>query len=101
MDRRLILQTSLEDLLGSGNVYYQPPNGLKLVYPCIVYNWDSADTKFADNNPYSFRRRYQVTIIDRNPDSLIPEKVAALPMCLFDRFFTADNLNHSVFNLYF
>jgi hypothetical protein len=70
-------------------------------YPCIVYNRDSADTEFADNTPYRYTKRYQVTVIDRNPDSGVPDKVAALPRCSYDRFFTADNLNHDVFNIFF
>lgn len=70
-------------------------------YPCIVYQRDNADTKFAGNNAYRYTKRYQVTIIDRDPDSVIPGKVAGLPMCLFNRYFTADNLHHDVYNLYF
>jgi hypothetical protein len=56
---------------------------------------------FANNLPFRHTKRYQVTVIDRDPDSLIPDKVAALPMCLHNRFFVANNLNHDVFNLYF
>lgn len=82
-------------------VYFQPPNGTKMVYPCIVYERDYADTIFAGNNPYNITKRYTVTVIDRDPDSAISKKVAELPMCLFNRFFTADNLNHDVYNLYF
>jgi hypothetical protein len=98
---RLELQSHLETILGSDKVYFSPPASLKIVYPCIIYHRDLTDTRFADNNPYSRVKRYQVTVIDRNPDSLIPEKVGALPMCLHNRFFTADNLNHDVFNLYY
>lgn len=72
-----------------------------MIYPCIVYQRDNADTEFAGNNPYRLTQRYQVTIIDKNPDSEIPKKVAALPLCLFNRFFVADNLNHDVYHLYF
>ena len=98
---RLLLQSSLETLLGSSNVYFQPPNGLAMEYPCIVYKRDAANTEFAGNKPYRYTKRYQVTVIDRNPDSLIPDKVAALPECVFNRHFTAGNLNHDVFVLYF
>jgi hypothetical protein len=70
-------------------------------YPCIVYQRDNANTEFAGNYPYRYTLRYQVTVIDRNPDSDIPGKVAGLPMCLFNRSFTADNLHHDVYNLYF
>jgi hypothetical protein len=70
-------------------------------YPCIVYHRDQADTIFADNSPYRNCKRYQVTVIDRDPDSTVPDAIAALPMTIFDRFFTANNLNHDVFVLYF
>jgi len=58
-------------------------------------------TEYADNGPYKHKTRYQVTVIDKNPDSEIPAKVKALPLCAYSRFFVADNLNHDVFNLYF
>ena len=83
------------------NVYFQPPENIQLVYPCIIYNRGFADTKFADNAPYDHVLRYMVTVIDRDPDSDIPGKVAALPMSIFNRFYTADNLNHDVYNVFF
>lgn len=101
MGLRLNLQTQLEDILGTRAVYFQPPANVQMEYPCIVYTRDNARTRFAGNLPYRYVKRYQVTIIDRDPDSPIPDKVAALPMCIFDRSFVADNLNHDVFNLYF
>lgn len=101
MAQRLELQNLFKNLLGSSNVYFQPPPTLKLEYPCIVYKRDSIKTAFADNAPYKHTKRYQVTVIDRNPDSDIPDKVAALPMCVFDRPYTADNLNHDVYTLFF
>jgi hypothetical protein len=101
MGQRLQLQSLLEGLIQSGNVYFQPPASVQMKYPCIVYQRDLADTKFADNKPYSYEVRYQVTVIDRSPDSDIPRKVASLPKCIFNRFYVADNLNHDVFNLYY
>lgn len=101
MGTRLELQTLLESVLGTGNVYFQPPETLKMQYPCIVYNRDYAVTNFADNKPYAHTKRYSVTVIDRNPDSLIPDKIAALPMCLFVRHMTVNHLNHDIYNIYF
>lgn len=95
------LQTLLEGVLGSSNVYFQPPSNVQMQYPCIVYQRDNAITKFADNGPYRYTKRYQVTVISRDPDSDVPDKVAELRMCTFNRFFVADNLNHDVFELYF
>lgn len=70
-------------------------------YPCVVYQRYIAKTEFADNIPYRYNQRYQVTVIDPDPDSVIPDKIAALPMCIKNRFFVANNLNHDVFNLYY
>lgn len=83
------------------NVYFQPPPNADMKYPCVVYSRDAAVTVFAGNAPYRNTKRYQVTVIDKDPDSPIPDKVAHLPMCTFQRFFTADNLNHDVYDLYF
>lgn len=101
MAPRSELQTLLCEILGTDHVYFQPPTNIVLTYPCIVYKRDLSQTKFADNAPYSNMTRYQLTVIDANPDSAIPPKVAALPLCLFIRFYTADNLNHDVFNIFF
>lgn len=99
MGQRLQLQSLLETF--TENVYFQPPNNMQLKYPCIIYKRDFADTKFADDAPYKHTLRYMVTVIDRDPDSDIPDKVASMPLSLFNRFYTADNLNHDVFNVYF
>lgn len=99
MGQRLDLQALLETLVD--RVYFQPPTNIQLVYPCIVYKRDFADTKFADNNPYSNTLRYMVTVIDRDADSDIPLKVAALPMTLFNRYYSADELHHDVYNVFF
>lgn len=101
MGSRLQLQTLLEEIQGSRNVYFQPPATVQMKYPCIVYERDSIDSTFAGNKPYNHTKRYVVTVIDRNPDSDTPDKVAMLPLCSFSRHFTADNLNHDAFNLYF
>ena len=83
------------------NVYFQPPSNIVMQYPCIRYIQDSTDTRHADNIPFVRRKRYQVTVIDADPLSEIAEKVAVLSSCEHDRTFTADSLNHFVFNLYF
>lgn len=101
MARRLELQAKLVALLGSRYVYFQPPANVQMEYPCIVYARNALDTKFADDGPYLQTKRYQITVIDRNPDSDIPDKVAVLPLCAFAQHFVADNLHHDVFSLYF
>lgn len=101
MEKRLKLQQFLEEIIGSRNVYFQPPESVKLRYPCIIYSLNYMKHQYADNRPYQVHNRYLVCVIDKNPDSTIPRKIAALPLCSFDRSYIADNLYHTVFNLYY
>lgn len=100
MERRLKLHDKLVELLGSENVYFQPPSSIKLSYPCIIYSLSAGDTQFADNIPYIYSERYQIMIITRNPDDDIRMKVKDLPQCIFDRRYVLNNLYHDVFNVY-
>ena len=100
MGQRLELQNKLKTL-GAEKVYFQAPSEDSMVFPAIVYSIDAEDVKYADNNPYSRTLGYQVEVIDRNPDSLIPGRVASLPMSSFRRFFVVDGLNHFVYSLYY
>ncbi|ASR83312.1 hypothetical protein SEA_CATERPILLAR_15 [Arthrobacter phage Caterpillar] len=99
MDRRLQLHEILKALVP--NVYFQQPPSNGMTYPCIVYKRDAEDTNHANNSVYRSKKRYQVEVIDRNPDSTIPDAVSKLPFCSFSRFFVVDNLNHDIYNLYF
>lgn len=101
MASRLELQTLLETLLGTDKVYFQPPPGFMMSYPCIVYNRSNIRNKSADNIPFILFKQYTITVIDANPDSEIPDKVSKLSRCVFDRHFVSDNLNHDVFNILF
>jgi hypothetical protein len=100
MGQRLQLQKLLETL-GVRKVYFQAPSEDQMEYPCIVYGIDSEATKYADNVPYSRETGYQVTVIDRDPDSEFPGKIASLPKSAFRRFFVQDGLNHFVYKLFF
>ena len=101
MATRIDLQNVLEELLGSRNVYYQPPESLKMSYPAIVYSRKAIDNSYANNSVYKQNYAYEITVIDKNPDSEIVNKVSKLPTCRFDRHFKSDNLNHDVFTLYY
>jgi len=101
MPPRSELQTLFESLIGTGNVYFQPPSSVRMAYPCIVYERSNIQTKFADNLPYSNAKQYRVTVIDKDPDSIIPDEILKLPKCVFDRHYNTENLNHDVFILFF
>ena len=96
---RLELQSLLETL--TEHVYFQPPPASQMQYPCIVYSRDGVLARHADNELYRHAKRYQVTVIDRDPDTELADTVEALPFCSFQRYFAADDLNHYVFNLFF
>lgn len=84
------------------NVYYQPPENLKLKYPCIIYERSNAVSQYADNIPYKKDKRYTVTLITKTADNdEYLDKILDLPMCTFDREFKNDNLVHDVFTIYF
>lgn len=83
------------------NVYFNPPESVKLIYPCIVYNRSNGNTKYADNNPYTFKVNYQLIIMDKDPDSELIDKVAMLQTARYDRHYKVDKINHDVFDIYF
>jgi hypothetical protein len=85
---------------GTIKVYFQPPESLAITYPCIVYRRDKIEAKHANDKTYSSMTRYQVTTIDQNPDSALPNSVLELPFCAHERAFAHDGLNHDVFSLY-
>ena len=101
MGNRIKLHELLCDVLGSRNVYFQPPSSIQMKYPAIVYGLEDIENTFANDGVYLSQRKYSVTVIDEDPDSPIVGKVASLPSCRFNRHFESDNLNHDVFILQF
>lgn len=95
------LQAILKAIPNVTNAYFQKPGNQVLTTPYIVYERDDSWVARADNFQYLFKKRYSVTVVDRDPDSTIADAVEALPLTRFDRFFVANGLNHFVFNLYF
>lgn len=82
------------------NVYYQPPEGYKMTYPAIRYRRSAIENSSADNIPYILDTAYEVTVIDRDPDSIIVDKISKLPKCRHSSHYTASNLNHDRFIIY-
>lgn len=102
MDRRQILHLELKETPGIRKVYFQPPEDVIMVYPCIRYNRDDARLGRADNLAYRFTQRYTLYVITWDPDCQAPKYlVEHFPMCSIDRAYTADNLYHTVLTLYY
>lgn len=91
----------LRDILGSENVYFQPPSNVRMQYPCIVYERGQASTQFAGNKPYRVSKRYTVTLISREvKEDSVWDRLAGLPSSTHSAFFVADDLNHDVFDIF-
>ena len=96
------MHEELCDILGSRNVYFQPPENLKMKYPCIRYSNATPDIKRANDRVYGVINRYEGIIIDLNPDSTIATSVLEhFPMCSISNSYVTDNLNHTPFTLYY
>lgn len=101
MESRLELQQMLEKVLGTdGNVYFQPPENVELGYPAIIYERSGMQNDFADNRIYSKHVKYQVILLDYDPDSQYIDRLLELPFCSYDRHYYANNVNHDVFTIY-
>ena len=101
MPSRLELQTLLENVLGSRNVYYQPPESVKMRYPAIVYSRSSIDNVHANDSVYKQNYAYEIVVIYDDPDSDLSVKMSKLPMCRFDRGYVSDNLYHDSCTMYY
>lgn len=103
---RLDLHNILIDILGTkeqvkSRVYFQPPPTIKMEFPCIIYNRSNRQDFFSSDRIYLSMRQYLITVVDKNPDSLLPDKVLALPYCSYSTHFAVDGLNHDVYTLYY
>lgn len=83
----------------SDNVYFQPPS--TMAYPCIKYSTKNIDKVYANCKIYGLKKAYDVTVIDKNPESIISGKVLILDNCKFDRQFVSGGLNHTTFTIYY
>lgn len=101
MSNRLDLQAKFEYILGSRNVYFQPPASLLMQYPAIRYELKEFKNKSANNSAtYMVSPGYDGILIMREPDTEYLQKLLQIPYCKFDRYYRADNLHHYKFTIY-
>lgn len=100
MTRLNDLHERLKEILGSENVYFQPPESLKLSYPCIVYDLSNIRKTTANNDAYKIDKSYTVTLIHTDPDNEIVDRMIMERFAKFDRYYHKDNLHHFVFTFY-
>lgn len=102
MHTRLELHQELVDILGSNDVFYNPPASMFLRYPCIVYSAPKPDVMHADNVKYRFLFQYEIIYISPNtePDDSVAMKLLELPYTRLVNRYTADNLMHTKIEIY-
>lgn len=102
-DRRLELNEILCEVLGSRNVYFQPPNGTQLKYPCIIYKREGADQIYADDKLYKFEQEYQIQYISTKSTNfdVVEDLLERFSKIRYARHYVADNLNHDILILFY
>lgn len=106
MIKRLELSEELHKLFKDhnipDNIYYQPPSTVMMDYPCVRYKREDIDSEYADNIKYMKKDKYILTVIDPDPDSLIPDILLNhFNYISFNTQYSADNLNHFVLTLFY
>lgn len=100
LDARLKLHNMLLNVLQLNHVYFQPPESMRLEYPCLIYRRNRNEIHHADNKPYKKNMCYEIVLVDPDPDSVYLDKLSDLPGIRFDRHYASDSLNHDVFTIF-
>lgn len=98
-DGRLKLHEELCEILGSRNVYFQPPESINMKYPAITYSRSDVNNKHAADGVYDQTIKYKVTVLDSDPDSIIVEKLTKFKFAIYDRHYVANGINHDQFTV--
>lgn len=100
-DFRLNLHNELK-ALEECEAYYQPPENLKIDYPCFIYRRIPGEFNKANNLTYQYWRCWEIIFITDDSESTIREDMLRhFSMCRHIRDFVNDNLYHHVFNLFY
>jgi hypothetical protein len=95
------IQTLFKTILRSRNVYFRPPQSVRMSYPAIRYDIKDLSGLRADDTLYMRFNSYEVTLIDPDIESKFVDKLLSLPHCKFVRWYPKDGLNHFVFTLFY
>lgn len=100
-ERRLELHQKLAALLGSANVYHQPPENLALRFPAIIYERVDYDVEYADNIPYHATRKWQISVVSQEPSNPVVDSLMEWPTADFKTSYVVDRMRHDVVNIYY
>jgi len=103
MEGRLSLDEMLRETFGKRvHYYFQPPTGMMLQYPALVYSLDNLQDRYSDNRVWNRRHAYAMLLITDDPDNSLVDEIDDLPYCsMSGRPYVADNLYHYPFTIYY
>lgn len=107
MRTRLDFDAYIKEVMGdSVHVYYQPPSNVtgvgtvvrkNMSYPALLYSVNDYNISSADNTNYKVQKEYSVTLVTKDPDDGLADKIAEIPTARHNREYISDGLYHSVF----
>lgn len=99
---RLKLHKELKELLGNANVYFQPPENVKIKYPCIIYSKNAPRTRSSENKTYLVFDYYEIQLIEREAETDMDAKMLDhFSMIRVGRKYVYENLYHTTYSLYY
>jgi hypothetical protein len=102
MGSRPDLHEEFCETLGTRNVYFQPPESIRMKYDAIRYELTGKDIKRANNGAYRVTNRYDGVVISLDPECTIPDELLhRFPMLSLGKPYTVNNLNHFPFTIYY
>lgn len=100
MGSRLDLHNELLSFLP--NVYFQPPETIQMIYPCIVYSKVEKYEMFSNDKLYTSIQGYHIIVIEHDPDSTVADEINKyFYNCTIEQYYTVNNLNHTTLTLYY
>jgi len=96
----LTVHSYLASLFPTVTLYFQPPETLKLTYPCIIYSIENIFTRHADNRPYKIKNRYSLMLITRTLDETLNDILLSIESARFERLFIGENLYHFIVTIH-
>lgn len=91
------LDKELREILGSNNVYFEPPESVRMKYPAIRYELTGESVTKANNKRYAVHKKFKITVISSDPTNEIIDAVLQhFPLSSFDRRYESDDLVHDV-----
>ena len=100
-EKRLELHALLVRLLGSSNVYHQPPENLALRFPAIIYERVDYAVEYADDRPYHSVRQWQVSVVSQEPTHPVVDKFMELLTAVFKTRYVVSGMQHDVVTIYY